>query len=1101
MLLFYNARFSFILILSCMTLINALPAQSTLSDSLFQEISKAKKDTSRFRLINQFALALNQQDPDSAYQILKSIIPEAEKRGHLPSLLELYYTKGLVYAKRAQYDSTLLTMEKAKGIALEINDQVNLVHILDQTGHAYFYKNQTTLGINYLKEALTLAKRTGDKNVVFKERANLGRLYTMTEKYDSADIFINRALQVQEELGNKRFQAEILTNLGLTAFRAQQLEKGFRYFERSLQLMKEINDDQGLGTVYSTLGYCYYNSGDLPNALENYHHAQEIFEGTRFYQEAIRNYESLAEAYLSSEDFENALLYSQKAIEAWEVGYGNQENADLLYKNGRILLLTGKAAEALQKIRKSLQLKAVMGQMISGNYYMNMGQCFEQLAQLDSASFYYQKGLENSAGAGIVLLESQCLNGLGRISEQQNNPAQALKYYQTAYDKANAGGYKAKKMEAAEGQYRIYKQQNDVLQALQFLETARTIQDSLFNEENTREITRIQANFEFEKEKRELAFAQEKKNERQGNIRRLLWLALIVVSLFLIAGFFYLRVKQKASAELKKLNEELVGQKGIVEKQKERLEELDKAKSTFFTNISHELRTPLTVISGLTQRLKSNPSELPEQNYDIILRNSNNLLNLVNQILDLRKLESGKLEIDYIQADIIPFLQYIFESFESLAQAKDIQAHLLIEKKPLVMDYDSKKLLRILSNLLSNSIKFTPKGGHVYFIVTPPQDTAEAEGTSRLLSIKVKDTGVGIPPEKLPYIFERFYQVDDSSTRKGEGTGIGLALSKELATLLGGTIQVQSKENEGSEFTVTLPVTNEAPFDEDRKQDALSEGELEWVGANLGLAATPVELIDSNKDRPIVLLVEDNPDVLHYLIACLENQYALITAQDGQDGIEKAIEHVPDAIISDVMMPHKDGFEMCYALKNDERTSHVPILLLTAKADTESRLSGLRRGADDYLIKPFNEEELLTRLENQIAIRRKLQSYFQNIQPLPVEMQKAVQQEEIQQEHAFLQKIRKNLEANIDQSDYGILQICKAIHLSRTQLHRKIKALTGLSTSHYLRKIRLQRAKELLETTDLNVSQVAYEVGFRYPNHFSTAYIEEFGIRPSETNK
>ncbi|MEL7119896.1 MAG: ATP-binding protein [Bacteroidota bacterium] len=527
--------------------------------------------------------------------------------------------------------------------------------------------------------------------------------------------------------------------------------------------------------------------------------------------------------------------------------------------------------------------------------------------------------------------------------------------------------------------------------------------------------------------------------------------------------------------------------KAIIESQAERLKENDQAKSLFFTNISHEFRTPLTIISGLTRKMKNKPEEREAENLNMVLRNSDHLLNLVNQILDLRKLEADKLEVNMIQADVIPYFHYLFESFNSLASSKGLQMHLLVEEEQLVMDYDQNKLLQVLSNLLTNSIKFTPSGGNIYFIV-------RREAPSSLV-IQVKDTGIGISSEKLPFIFDRFYQVGEV-TAVNEGTGIGLALSKELVSLLGGTLTVESEVNKGSTFTVTLPISNNAPLKEDAfneisitKETLVNETEL----------TTAIESLDNTpivEDHPLILLVEDNKDVMQYLATSLEGQYNLLLAKDGQEGMEKAIEHIPDAIISDVMMPIMDGFELCDTLKKDERTSHIPIILLTAKADQESRLSGLRKGADDYLVKPFNEEELLTRLQNQLTIRRKLQIYFQQNTPQVAELPA-----EIQQEDEFLKKVREQLEANLDNENYGIAQICKDLNVSRTQLHRKIKALTGDSTSHHLRKIRLYKAKELLETTDLNISQVAYEVGFKYPNYFSSAYLEEFGVRPSKTAK
>lgn len=566
------------------------------------------------------------------------------------------------------------------------------------------------------------------------------------------------------------------------------------------------------------------------------------------------------------------------------------------------------------------------------------------------------------------------------------------------------------------------------------------------------------------------------------------WFYLLVLFslLALVSGIAWLWI-QRLRIEVKKATHQIRKDKETIEQQALRLMDIDKAKSIFFTNISHEFRTPLTVISGMASKLSKVPKERLEHSYNMIRRNSDNLLNLVNQILDLRKLESGKLEVDLVKGDVIPYLRYIFESFESLAQNKDIRAHLLVDAKEVIMDHDKKKLLRIVSNLLSNAIKFTPEGGNIYFILNTLGDLK----SPRVLSIKVKDTGIGIPKKKLPHIFDRFYQVDGSSTRVGEGTGIGLALCKELVTLLGGEIKVDTEEGVGTTFTVSLPITQNANPVSKAMADQQLETETGLAGISQTIKPTPLEMVNPGSDLPLLLLIEDNSDVIQYLITCLENQYRLITAQDGEEGIEKALESIPDGIISDVMMPKKDGYEVCHTLKTDERTSHIPIILLTAKADMESRISGLKRGADDYLTKPFNEQELLTRLENQMHIRHLLQMHFREAAPPPKGLE-----EEAKLENEFLKKLKSNLEDHLDEEDYGILQICRALGLSRTQLHRKVKALTGQSTSLYLRRIRLLKGKELLETTDLNISEVAYEVGFRHPSYFSRSFAEEFGVAP-----
>lgn len=518
----------------------------------------------------------------------------------------------------------------------------------------------------------------------------------------------------------------------------------------------------------------------------------------------------------------------------------------------------------------------------------------------------------------------------------------------------------------------------------------------------------------------------------------------------------------------------------------QQLQELDEMKSRFFTNIAHELRTPLTIISGMANQMRENPEQWSEKGLRMIIRNSDSLLNLVNQILDLRKLEAGKLDLRMVQGDVIQYLSYITESFHSLAESKDLQLHFLADEHKLLMDYDPDKFLRIISNLLSNAIKYTPEGGNVYLQVSRAGQDPNAQ-----LQIRVKDTGIGIPSEKLPSIFDRFYQVDDSTTRPGEGTGIGLALTKELVKLMGGDIQADSIPGKGSTFHLSLPIRQEARLDAVAKIESTS-----MLPHSPEKAEAISHLEATDKELPSLLIVEDNPDVIQYLIACLEGLYHLDIATDGQTGIARAIETVPDIIISDVMMPVKDGFELCETLKNDERTSHIPIILLTAKTDDDSRIRGLKRGADAYLSKPFNKQELIVWLEKLLELRRTLQERYATLEGIAITKDAPTKQED-----EFILKVRQAVEDNIDDEDFGIMQLCRAVNLSRAQLHNKIKALTGRSTSNYVRTIRLHKAKQLLHNSDLNISQVAYEVGFRDPKYFSKTFAEEFGKLPGEIRK
>ncbi|MBK7869179.1 MAG: response regulator [Saprospiraceae bacterium] len=413
----------------------------------------------------------------------------------------------------------------------------------------------------------------------------------------------------------------------------------------------------------------------------------------------------------------------------------------------------------------------------------------------------------------------------------------------------------------------------------------------------------------------------------------------------------------------------------LAEAETQRLQELDILKTRLYTNITHEFRTPLTVILGMARQVLDDPKNYFRQGLDMILRSGQNLLNLVNQMLDLAKLESGKMPLHFIQGNIISYLKYVVESFHSFAESQQIQLHFLSDLDELYMDYDAVKLQQVVSNLLSNAVKFTPEGGHVYLEVRRTSDEVRFTKVktnvlpTSSLELRVRDTGVGIAEAELPHIFDRFYQADDSHTRTGEGTGIGLALTKELVKLMQGEIQVKSKPGQGSEFIVTLLIHQEAP---EMAPPILVDNITLLNKVNIVSNAETV----INTEKPTILLIEDNADVIRYLVTCLQDYYQILIGADGQQGIDVALHHIPDLIISDVMMPYKDGFEVCQTLKNDERTSHIPIIMLTAKADMVSKLEGLERGADDYLAKPFHKEELLVRIRKLLELRQKLQNYY-----------------------------------------------------------------------------------------------------------------------------
>ena len=510
--------------------------------------------------------------------------------------------------------------------------------------------------------------------------------------------------------------------------------------------------------------------------------------------------------------------------------------------------------------------------------------------------------------------------------------------------------------------------------------------------------------------------------------------------------------------------------------------EIEALRSRLYANMTHEVRTPLTVIAGMAEHIREQPEQWLQSGVDAIQRNTQRLLRLVNQLLDLSRLDSKSLPVTTIQGDVVSFLRYQTEAFHSYAEAREVQLSYQAEPGQLFMDYDPKKLEAIYTNLLSNALKFTPAGGRVEVAV----QQVERQQQEYCL-ICVSDTGPGISNAQQDFIFNRFYQADDSSTRPVEGSGIGLALTKEFVHLLGGEIEVRSQEGEGASFQVLLPIQRKT-----HRQDPLSEASAMYTPAN-----RPEPKAAENREAPLLLLVEDNPDVASYLHACLQPHYNLAFAKNGQEGLEEALRLIPDIIISDVMMPLKNGFELCEALKNDTRTSHIPIILLTARADEASRHTGLRTGADAYLTKPFNRQELYIRLQKMLELRQQLKEKYSTANPQP-DSSPPSEDPELR----FLQKLKSIILDRMSDPDFRVEpDLCRAIAMSRPQLYRKLKALTGLSPSAFLRQIRMQEAQRLLLSGQYAVQQVAEKTGFRDASYFSKAYLREMGEPPHKTIK
>jgi signal transduction histidine kinase/ligand-binding sensor domain-containing protein/DNA-binding response OmpR family regulator len=552
-------------------------------------------------------------------------------------------------------------------------------------------------------------------------------------------------------------------------------------------------------------------------------------------------------------------------------------------------------------------------------------------------------------------------------------------------------------------------------------------------------------------------------------------LALAIYIFFILGGLFITR----------KLIQQRERMKFAIEQERQeahRMHELDMMKIRFFTNVSHEFRTPLTLILTPVEKLLKQAKEADQQNqFQLIHRNARRLLNLVNQLLDFRKMEVQEIKLNPSEGDIIKFIKDTVFSFSDLSEKKDISLDFNTSLSTFETLFDADKLEKILFNLLSNAFKFTPAHGAVAVSV----DLVDRQ-QDKWLEIKVKDTGIGVPADKQDKIFERFFQHDVPTSMVNQGSGIGLSITKEFVRIHGGTISVESEVEKGSTFTVLLPVKDVVHPDVHVTEESVQVQEPQLMETTNG-----EEISVANK-LPTLLLVEDNEDFRFYLKDNLKDQYNILEAKNGKEGWSKVISSLPDLIVSDVMMPLMNGMELARKVKHDPRVSHIPIILLTARTAEEQKMEGFETGADDYITKPFNFEILQSRIRNLIHQRELFHKDFRKQFEIRASDVNITSLDE-----KLIQNAIKHVELNISSPDFSVEDLSHELGMSRVHLYKKLLALTGKSPLEFIRAIRLQQAAQLLEKSQLTVSEVAYKVGFNNPKYFTRYFKEEYKMLPS----
>lgn len=528
--------------------------------------------------------------------------------------------------------------------------------------------------------------------------------------------------------------------------------------------------------------------------------------------------------------------------------------------------------------------------------------------------------------------------------------------------------------------------------------------------------------------------------------------------------------------------------RSIERKETKKAKELNELKARFYAKVTQEFQSPLSAILGYAEHSINHQNEYSKEELvekmKAVENNSRKMIHLVNQVLDFRKLDANDSHIEWELDDIVPLVRYIVEGYQVWAKKKNIQLSIVDAVNTLVMDFDRDKLHKILTNLLSNALKFTPENGKVII---------QLKQKKNHLLIIVKDTGPGIPAHQLSLILDRLHHLTENVSETD--SSLRLALVKELTELMGGQLIVQSITNVGSSFTVRLPIHREAlPV----QQPAYSDQNFsENIQLNEEKSLSKAETV-SGDDRPIILIVEDNQDAAIYLDSVLNQKYRTYFAANGKQGLEKTLEMMPDLVVTDLIMPEMDGYGLLNAIKNNERTSHIPVIILTGKSDMEDRVEGLRRGADYYLAKPFMEDELLVLVEKSLIFYEKMEKRYAQFYFNQQQLQKDDSDFGSYNEDAFCKKVLEKVLANYGASEFNVVALCREMQMSYAQLHRKLSTLTGKSPNQIIREVRLQKAKILLENPELNIGDIAALAGFTDPSYFTRVFAREYGMPPTE---
>jgi signal transduction histidine kinase/DNA-binding response OmpR family regulator len=1050
-------------------------------------------DTCRYRILSELFWQNNDVDFERAKYYGEKAFREIKNTKVLDALGEANFIKGSIFQQEAKYDSAYecftLSLERWK----EINYRnaigwchYHLAEVNDAIG-----KQETATRL--MKLSLQLFTEDSALYDAHEATARVAEMYMRTGQYDSADVYYMKRLSIDKKLSNK--SGEIWTCIQISRFynEANAVKKSIEYLNYALR-EAEKNEDNNITDVYGDIGRYFF----------------ELKKNNQIAREYCKK-------GLEKRGRDTYLYLLLSEISLYE------GNDSLALKYAHLSLANEKSRHGVSKAYKTF-----------GMIYTHMG-------DYRSATDYYKRCYENGCSSCPEITFHDALIAIADLYIRMHDLGQAQMWYLKAL--AVAEGYNSKKeiaisrmkignyyrflrqIQTAERYYAqslsaaiaaknialmksisdtldgFYRERNDFKSAYRYSHYSRILADSLAKIDRKANLADLEMKFEFDRIKKENE-ARRALSEEEIKRQKIYLISLLIISALLctlgIVVFVSYRLKQKDNRQLKIQKEEL-------ERISEKLHDSDQKKLHFFTNISHEFRTPLTLILGPIEKLiaGNNGKNTTAQLLSVIRRNTLRLYHLINQLLDIRKLDAGNVRLRASEGDIAVYCESVFSTFKHLAEENAITYSFTASGDNVVGWFDRDILEKALANLLSNAFKYTPRSGRINLKVGAATGPADKYSHAEII---VSDNGKGIPDDQIKYVFDRYYQVENSNAGYNTGTGIGLAYTKELIHLHRGEIAVHSTPGGGTTFTVTIPIhesqytTDEKTYRAPNGNDVITDDIRQKYLTSTIVPDTVDTPEDSREhldnDMPIMLIVEDNADLREFIKSIFIDDYVIEEAANGESGYRIATERIPDIIVSDIMMPGINGLELCHKLKNNDSTGHIPILILTAKAGDENEIEGLQTGADDYVTKPFNAEILALRVQRLIDVRNTLRKRYQNEFLLDPKQTTLTSPDD-----EFLRRAIRLVEENISNPKLNVEMLVKELAVSRSQLFRKLKALTNSSVSHFIRNLRLKKAAQLLQSTSYTITEVLYLSGFNSPSYFSTSFKEVYGCLPREYQK